>query len=107
MSKPRSKDMKLDPGTFGGSPACHVLTDMMNNNLIPIVEKHRVLAFINKATYQFKWISTIQECNVKARVMLLEREDLYNRITKMSYPDKFLDFLQNVINHHYNRYLKM
>ncbi len=106
MSKAWSKDMKLDPGTFGGSPACHILVDMMNNNLIPVAEKHRVLSFINDATYQFKWLSTVQEYGVKERSMVLMRDDLFNRIDKMPYPAKFNSHLKNVITHHFRRYLK-
>jgi hypothetical protein len=30
MSMAWSKDVKLDPGTFGSSEACHILVDMMN-----------------------------------------------------------------------------
>ena len=106
MSKAWSKDMKLDRGTFGGSPACHVLVDMMNNDVIPIAEKHRVLSFINDATYQFKWLSTVQEYRVKERSMTLMRNDLFSRIDKMPYPTKFNSHLKNVITHHFRRFLK-
>lgn len=106
MSKAWSKDMNLDRGTFGGTPACHVLVDMMNNNLISVAEKHRVLSFINDATYQFKWLSTVQEYKVKERSMTLMRNDLFARIDKMPYPEKFNSHLKNVIAHHFRRYLK-
>src|SRR5271154_7148448 len=106
MSKAWSKDMQLDPGTFGGSPACHVLVDMMNNNFIAVSEKHRVLSFINNATYQFKWLATVKEYRVKERAMLLMRDDLYQRIKLMPYPEKFNSHLKNVITHHFRRYLK-
>lgn len=106
MSKPWSRDMELDSGTFGGSPACHVLVDMMNKNIIPVTEKHRVLSFINDAIWQFKCIATIQDYSAKERSMVLMREDLFKRIDQMSYPDKFKSHLKCVITHHFRRYLK-
>lgn len=106
MSKAWSKDMTLDAGTFGGSPACHILVDMMNHNIIPVFEKHRVLSFITNAIYQFKWISTIQEYGAKERSMILMRDDLINRINQMPYSEKFNSYLKNVISHHFRRYLK-
>jgi hypothetical protein len=106
MSKAWSKDMALDRGTFGGSPACHVLVDMMNNNVIPVAEKHRVLSFINDATYQFKWLSTVQEYGVKERAMVLMKDHLLSRVDQMPYPEKFNSHLKNVITHHFRRYLK-
>ena len=106
MSKAWSKDMVLDSGTFGGSPACHILVDMMNNNLISVAEKHRVLSFINDATYQFKWLSTVKDYGVKERSMTLMRDHLLSRVDLMPYPPKFNSHLKNVITHHFRRYLK-
>jgi hypothetical protein len=106
MSKAWSRDMQLDPGTFGGSPACHVLVDMMNNNIIPVFEKHRVLSFINRATNDFKWISLIPHVGVKNRAMAMMRDSFYERIDKMPYPEKFNSYLKNVITHHFRRYLR-
>jgi hypothetical protein len=106
MSKAWSKDMNIDAGTFGGSPACHILVDMMNNNVIPVAEKHRVLSFINDAIYQFKWLSTVQEYSVKERSMILMRDHLLSRVNQMPYTEKFNSHLKNVITHHFRRYLK-
>lgn len=106
MSLAWSKDMELDPGTFGGSPACHVLVDMMNHNVIPVIEKHRVLSFINDAIYQFKWLATIEEYGVKERSMVLMKNDILSRVDQMPYPTKFNSHLKNVITHHFRRYLK-
>ena len=36
MSSPWHKDIVLDPHTFGGTPACEILVEMINNNAIPI-----------------------------------------------------------------------
>ena len=106
MSKAWSKDMLLDPGTFGGSPACHVVVDMMNNNVIAVSEKHRVLSFIGNAIWNFKCLSIVEDRGVKERVLILMRDDLYGRINQMPYPEKFNSHLKNVINHHFRRYLK-
>lgn len=106
MSKAWSKDMKLDAGTFGGSPACHILVDMMNNNLIAVSEKHRILSFITSAIWHFKCLSVVGDYGVKERALVLMRDDLYDRIDKMPYPEKFNSHLKNVINHHFRRYLK-
>lgn len=106
MSKAWSKDILVDPGTFGGSPACHIIADMMNQNVISVFEKHRVLSFINDAIYQFKWIGTIKDTGVKERAMVLMRDDLFARIDKMDYHPKFLSHLKNVITYHFRRFLK-
>jgi hypothetical protein len=106
MSKAWSKDMILDCGTFGRSPACHILVDMMNNNVISVFEKHRVLSFVNDAIYQFKWLSTVQEYGVKERAMTLMRDHLLSRVDQMPYPAKFNSHLKNVITHHFRRFLK-
>lgn len=106
MSKAWSRDMELDPGTFGGSPACHVVVDMMNHNVIPVFEKHRVLSFINSATFDFKCVADIEHPGVRERIMFMMRDHFYDRIGKMPYPEKFNSLLKNVINHHARRYLK-
>lgn len=106
MSKPWSRDMKLDPGTFGGSPACHVLVDMMNNNVIPVSEKHRVLSFIGSAIWHFKSTSIIRDKGVRERVMVLLRNDIYSKIDQMEYPTKFNSHLKNVIAYHFRRFLE-
>ena len=106
MSKAWSKDIWVDPGTFGASPACHIIADMMNKDIVSVFEKHRVLSFINDAIHQFKWISTIEDTGVKERAMILMRDDLFARIDKMTYPPKFLSHLKNVIAYHFRRFLK-
>lgn len=102
----RRPDCVLNPGTFGGSPACHILVDMLNANVVPPYQKNRVLSFINTATYNFKWLSVIPERGVKYRAMTILRDEFYARIDKWTYPEKFKSLTKNVINHHYRRYLK-
>jgi|SRR5579885_3644428 len=106
MSKAWSKDMVVDPGTFGGTRACHVLADLMNQNVIPVFEKHRVLSFLNDATIQFKWISTISFQPVRERSMQLMLEDLQTRIGEMDYPTKFKSYMRNVVRHMYRKNLE-
>lgn len=105
MSLPWSRNMKLDPGTFGGSPACHVLVDMMNNDVIPVQEKHRVLSFINSAIIHFQALSDIKSYGIRSYAMNLMRDDLFAKIDRMAYPEKFNSHLKNVLTHHLRRYL--
>ena len=106
MSKAWSKDMELDPGTFGGSPACHILVDMMNHNVIPVMEKHRVLSFISNVIYHFKELSKVEARGVRIRVMVLMKEDYFAKIDQMPYPAKFNSYLRNVVAYYFRRYLK-
>ncbi len=99
MSTPWSKDVILDPGTFGNSRACHILVDMMNQNVIPVFEKHRVLAFITHATHNFNGISDITDLGVRYKVMYMMRDHYWSLIEKMNYSPKFLSYLRNVINY--------
>jgi hypothetical protein len=107
MSKSRSKDMKLDPGTFGGSPACHILADMMNRDMIAIKEKHRVLSIINRATTEFKVISAL-DSPFREKFLTLSRDQFIISIAKnaFDYPEVFVNHLRNVIHYHYKRFLK-
>ena len=106
MSRAWSKDIYVEPHTFGGTKACEVLADMMNQNLIPVYEKHRVLAFINMATCQFKGVSTLSDRRVKNPVLSLVRDNILSKIDLMPYPPKFLSYLKNVIAHHYRKALE-
>src|SRR5579885_2801954 len=99
MSKAWSKDIVVDPGTFGGTKACHVLAEMMNQNVISVFDKHRVLSFLNDATIQFKWIATISFKAVRERSMVLMLEDLLDRIEAMDFSPKFKSYMKNVIHH--------
>lgn len=105
MAKAWSKDLKLDPYTFGNSKACEVLADMMNKGMIPVFEKHRVLSFITGASRVFKEISSIENKGVGFLVSDLYRQSLISKIDQMPYPLKFKTYLKNVINHIYKKYL--
>lgn len=107
MAKAFSKDMKLDLGTFGGTKACHILVEMMNQDVIPVFEKHRVLSFIADATLKFNGVATITTQSIRHQAMCLMKDYYLNRIGGMSYPEKFKSFLRNVINHHSRRALKI
>lgn len=106
MSKAWSKNIWIDPSTFGTSPACHILADMMNKDIISALEKHRVLSFINCAINSFKCISSIKDQGVRERVMVLMRDDLFARINMMIYHPKFLSHLKNVISYNFRRFLR-
>lgn len=106
MVKSFSKSAHIDLGTFGGSKACMVLADMMNQNVISVYQRHRVLSFINTAVWNFKWIGTISEAGVRERSLVLMRDHLYDRIVKMTYPIKFKSYLKNVIAYYYRKNLE-
>ena len=106
MSKAWSRDVWVDPHTFGGTKACEVLADMLNHDVVPIYEKHRILAFITDATIQFKYISYIPHSSVRERSMTLMKEDLFRRIENMEYSTKVKSYIQNVISHHYRKNLE-
>lgn len=105
MAKAWTKDIVLDLGTFGGTKVCHVLAEMMNQGVIPVYEKHRVLSFINATIHDFKEISVIQDKGVKYRVMYLMRDKRFETIDRMQYPKKFCSFLKNIINYYCRRAL--
>ena len=106
MSKAWSKDVWVDPHTFGGSKACEVLADMMNKDVVSIYEKHRILSFISDATIQFKYISCIPHDSVRERSMLLMKEDLFRRIDNFEYGIKVKSYIKNVVAHHYRKNLE-
>ena len=106
MSKAWSRDVWVDPHTFGGTRACEVLADMLNNDVVPIYEKHRILAFITDATVQFKYIGCIPIASVRERSMTLMREDLFKRIDNYEYGAKVKSYIKNVIAHHYRKNLE-
>jgi hypothetical protein len=105
MSKAWSKDIIVEQHTFGGTKACEVLAAMMNQNMIPTFEKHRVLSFICDATMQFKHIASISYKPVMVRTLVLMRDHLLARIDKMPYPIDFNTHMKNVLHHHCRKYL--
>jgi hypothetical protein len=98
MSLPVSRDMVLDPGTFGGSKVCHVIVDMMNHGVISIREKHKVLSLINDVNIGAKYLSEVSHPGVRNHAMRLTQEHYIAVIDKKDYPDKFKSHLKNVIN---------
>lgn len=106
MGRSVYKDVNLNPGTFGGTPACHILVDILNKNVVQPYAKHRILGFIQTATFNFKWLSVIPKYGVKERAMTMMRDEFYARIDQWTYPEKVKSLTKNVVNHHYRRYLK-
>src|SRR6266850_8273342 len=100
MSKAWSKDIWVDPHTFGGTKACETLADMLNKDIVSPYEKHRILAFLNQVTWQFKCIADIFDRGARERSMLLMKAHFINRINDMSYPSKVISFIKNIVNHH-------
>lgn len=99
MSLPVSRDMVLDPGTFGGSRACHVIVDMMNKGMIPVRDKHKVLSLINDINICAKHLSEIRHVGVRSQMMKLAQDHYIQAVnTRESYPEKFKSHLKNVVN---------
>jgi hypothetical protein len=106
MSLPVSRDMLLDPGTFGNSPACHVVVQMMNEGLIPIRDKHRVLSMMNDVGNSAKHLSEVRHPGVRNQAIELSRDYYCSRVELMPYHDKFKSHLKNVIHHIYKKNLE-
>lgn len=106
MSKAWSKDINISINTFGGTDACHILAEMMNNNVIPVYEKHRVLSFIHKSIHIYKKSSQISDYPTKCYVLKLIKNDLINQVKTMPYNEKFLCYLNNVIMYYYRKFLE-
>lgn len=99
-------DIVIDPGTFGNSKACHCLVDMMNDNVISVYEKHRVLAFITNATHHFRGVSHIPHKGIREATNKMWLDLFLNRIDERSYPAKFTTFYKNVIYYLSRKYLE-
>lgn len=98
MGRAITRDIdNLNPGTFGGSKACHVLIEMMNQNVITTFHKHKVLNLITSANITFKNLRYIPDVGVREQVMTVVRDNYYRRIKQMPYPARFCSFLENVI----------
>jgi hypothetical protein len=59
------KPMILDPTTLGSSKAAKILVSMMNENVVPDYEKHKVLSFMVNSRYYFSNISSIPVDDVR------------------------------------------
>lgn len=106
MSKAWTKDIILDPGTFGNSKACHVLVDMMNNNEISVYEKHRVLSLINTMVHTFTSVSYIPHENVREKTNRMWLDIYLAKIEQCYYPTKFKTFYKNVAYYLSRKYLR-
>lgn len=108
MSKSWSRDMKLSPGTFGGSPACHILVDMLNNNAVKVYDKHRILSFISTLTLECIAIATIKDAGYREKIMFRSRDFYLERINKemTAYPVFVVNLIKNVTEYLCRKYLK-
>lgn len=106
MSTSWSKNIVLDPTTFGKSPACEILVEMMNADVIPVIEKHRMLSFITDCALSAKHIGTIRHQGVRESTMILVRDSRINRVDNFDYPLKFKTYLKNVITYIFRKNLE-
>ena len=96
----------LAPHTIGGSPVCHVLIAMMNEGLIPVKARRRVLSFLADAVVSFKHLSIVQHAGVKERSMLMMRDWYLERADKMPYHPRFNSHVKGVIAYYFRHYIK-
>ena len=106
MSGTWSKDMYVEPHTFGNTKACEILADMMNNNIVSAYEKHRTLAFINKASRMYNGAFQIPDKNIRNSIFELINKDVMNKINMMSYSPKYISYLKNVMIYYYRKFLE-
>lgn len=106
MSKAWSKDIWVDPHTFGGTRACEILADMLNQNAVIGYEKHRIISFLNRAAIRLKMTATVYDNKTREYLLILVRNDLLNRVDQMKYPIDVITHLKNILHHYYRKHLE-
>lgn len=106
MKKTTPPDLWVDPGTFGGTKACHILADMMNKDL-NTYQKRKILSFFDDVNMQFKWISTIEYKPVRDRTMVLMLRELESKVEVLNYPTKFKSFAKNIVKYIYRKNMRI
>lgn len=106
MSKSFSTNPILNPGTFGGSPACHILVDMMNKDMVTVYQKRKVLAFITSICMEMKAIASIEDRGIREKLMTRSRDYYSDRVESMPHPSIFNSLLRNVIYYFSKKYLR-
>lgn len=106
MSLPVSRDMVLDSSTLGNSPACHIVVQMMNDGIIPIHDKHKVLSIMNDVSNSAKHLSEVSHVGVRSQAVQLSRDYYCSRVDQMPYHEKFKTHLKSVIQYFYKKSLE-
>ena len=106
MSKAWSKDLNLKLDTFGKTKACQALADMMNKNIIPSYDKHKVLSFINEMIERYQVLSSIKNSKVKNYTFDIISKNTTSLNELMPYDEKFISYLKNVNVYYFRLYLK-
>lgn len=105
-NKSLDPNRKIDAGTFGKTPACHALVDMMNRDLIATAQKPKVLNLIEKISIEFREIASIKNASVRETLLHRSKDYYVDRIDKMPCPERFLSLMKNVVHYLCTKNLK-
>jgi len=92
--------MILLPNTIGNSLAAYYLIDMLNENMIPAYEKHRLLSIFNSTIIGLKKIMKIDDPGFRARIVHMWKENQFALIDSQTWNPKIKSYFKNVINSH-------
>jgi hypothetical protein len=93
-----AKEIWIDPHTFGGSPACEVLADLLNQNVVSLGEKHKILRFLNNITHRVNDVALLAKSSREFTMKLVKAHYL-NKVNDKDYPIVIKTHLHNVIHY--------
>jgi hypothetical protein len=104
MSSARSKNIFLTPNTIGNSLAAIHLMDMLNQDIIPVVEKHRLLSIFNSISIAFKKISKIEDVSFRYAILNMWKEKQFTVVDSQNWDPKVKTYFKNIVNAHVKKY---
>lgn len=90
MSSARSKNIFLTPNTIGNSLAAIHLMDMLNQDIIPVIEKHRLLSIFNSISIGFKKISKIEDVSFRYAILNMWKEKQFTVVDSQNWDPKLI-----------------
>ena len=97
MSVAWSKNLVLSSNTMGSSLAAYHLVDMLNQDVIPTYEKHRLLSFFNKTMIGLKKLLKIEDPAFRAYIVNMWKERQFKLIDSQNWDTKVKSYFKNVI----------
>jgi hypothetical protein len=104
MSSARSKNIFLTPNTIGNSLAAIHLMDMLNQDIIPVIEKHRLLSIFNSISIGFKKISKIEDVSFRYAILNMWKEKQFTVVDSQNWDPKVKTYFKNIVNAHVKKY---
>lgn len=101
-----TKEVWVEPHTFGGSKACEALADMINGDILTTPAKHKLLKLINCINHRAIDISFIPNKSTRIFIMSLIKQHYCSIVKEKNYPIKIQSYLYNVINYICHKYLE-